>query len=131
MGLLERFSSSGNIDPLAIIKAVNAEGSSEVESILTEGLEAMQKQTNEFKDREIAAQEQANEIEGQKIQIPIQIQQMKSDTEIKVKQMELDLKVGMQDADLEHKENMQLENRNSKLDEMMLAESGEQEEVVS
>jgi len=128
MGLLERFSSSGNIDPLAIIKAVNAEGSSEVESILTEGLEAMQKQQDEFRDREISAQETANEIEGEKMQIPIQIQQMKSDTDIQLKQMEIEFESGAQANELEHKENMQLEERNAKLDETMLTESGKEVE---
>jgi len=127
MALLERFSSSGNIDPLSIIKAINAEGSSEVESILTEGLGAIKEQQQAMEERNVAVQEAANEIEGQKIQVPIEVQKMKSETEIQVTQMQLDLKVGMQGDELEHKENMQQEGRNAKLDEMMLAESGEEE----
>jgi hypothetical protein len=130
MALLERFSSSGNIDPLSIIKAVNAEGSSEVESILTEGLTAIKEQQQAMEERNVEVQEAANEIEGQKIQIPLEVQKMKSDTELQVTQMKLELDSGMQANELEHKENMQTETKNAKLDEIMLAESGE-EEVAS
>ena len=127
MALLERFSSSGNVDPLAIIKAVNAEGSSEIESILTEGLEAIKEQREEMEERQVAAQEQANEIEGQKIAMPLEVQKLKSQTDIQLMEMELNGKAQLQGTDLEHKENMQTEGKNAKLDEMMLSESGGEE----
>lgn len=130
MGLLERFSSSGNVDPLAIIQAVNAEGSSEVESILTEGLSAMKEQSAEMEERQVAATEQANEINGQKVGMPLEVQKLKSETDIKLKEMEITGKVDMQGNELTHKENMQQEGRNAKLDEMMLTQSGEEEESL-
>ena len=131
MGLLERFSSSGNVDPLAIIQAVNAEGSSEVESILTEGLTAMKEQSAEMEERQVAAQEQANEINAQKISMPLEVQKLKSETELEVARMKLEGDAQFQGNDLMHKENMQQEGRNAKLDEMMLGQSGEEEEAES
>ena len=131
MGLLERFSSSGNVDPLAIIKAVNAEGSSEVESILTDGLQAVKEQQASMEERNVAAQEEANRINESKVTMPLEVQKLKSQTDIQLKQMELEFKGSEQGNELEHKENMQQEQRNAKLDEMMLAESGEEEEIGS
>jgi hypothetical protein len=131
MALLERFSSSGNIDPLSIIQAVNAEGSSEVESILTEGLGALKEQQQEMQERQVAAQEQANEIAAEKISMPLQVQQLKSETDIELKRMEIENDATLQDNDLRHKEDMQTEQKNAKLDEMMLAESGEEVETDS
>lgn len=129
MGLLERWSSTGAIDPTAVIKAVNAESSSEVESILTTGLEAIRDSNAALEERKVASQEQANEIAGQQMQIPLEVQKMKSETDIQLKTMDLEGKAGMHGQDLEHKENMQQEQRNAKLDEIMLAESGGEQEV--
>jgi len=128
MGLLERFSSSGNVDPLAIIQAVNAEGSSEVESILVEGLSAMKEQREGMEERQVAAQEQANEVEGQKVQIPLEVAKIKAEADIEVKRMDITGKVDMQGKDLVHKENMQTENKNAKLDEAMLVQSEDEVE---
>jgi len=131
MGLLERFSSSGNVDPLAIIQAVNAEGSSEVESILTEGLTAMKEQSASMEERQVAAQEEANRINEEKTTMPLQVQQLKSQTDIQLAEMELSGKSQIQNNDLIHKENMQQESKNSKLDEMMLSQSGDDEVAES
>ena len=129
MGLLERFSSSGNVDPLAIIKAVNAEGSSEVESILTDGLQAVRDQQASMEERTVAAQEEANRINEEKITMPLEVQKLKSQTDIQLKEMELSGKSQLHNNELEHKENMQEENRNAELDQLMLSESGEEQEV--
>ena len=127
MGLLERFSSTGAVDPTAIIKAVNAEGSSEVESILTEGLEAVRDSQQALEERKVAAQEQANEIEMQKLEQPMQIAQLKSQTDIEIAKMKLQGEASGQMNDLEHKENMQQEQRNTELDKMMLADTAQEE----
>lgn len=127
MMLMERFSSSGNIDALSMIKAVNAESSSEVESILTDGLEAISRMQADLEERKVAAQEQANEIAAKQIEVPLEVAKLKSDTDIKVKEMDITGKVQTQQNDLEHKENMQLEDKRAKLDEMMLQQANSEE----
>jgi hypothetical protein len=119
------------VDPLAIIQAVNAEGSSEVESILTEGLTAMKEQSASMEERQVAAQEEANRINEEKTTMPLQVQQLKSQTDIQLAEMELSGKSQLQNNDLIHKENMQQESKNAKLDEMMLSQSGDDEVAES
>ena len=126
MALLERFSSSGNVDPLSIIKAVNAESSSELESILTTGLEAISKQQADLEERKVAAQEQANEIAIKQISIPVEVAQINAASAKEVAMIKEDGNMTKQANDLEHKENMQLENRNAELDKTMLEESNMQ-----
>lgn len=126
MMLLDRFSSSGNIDPLAVIKSVNAETSSEVETILEQGLEAVKAVANQIEERKVAAQEQSNEINYKKIQVDLDVAKIKSQTDIKVKEMDITGKTSIQDRDLEHKEDMQNEAKNQKLDEIMLQNSSAQ-----
>jgi hypothetical protein len=123
MSLLERYSSTGAIDPTAAIKAVNAESSSQIESILTEGLEAIREQMAQLEERKVAASEQANEIEAQKMSIPLEVAKIKSQTDLEVKRMDLTGKADIQSNDLEHKENMMQEQRNNDLDRMMLEDS--------
>ena len=128
--LIDRFASSNNIDPVALIQSVNAESSSETETILTQGLEAIRDQQAELEERKVAAQEQTNEIEGRKIEVPLEVAKIKAEADVRVKEMDISGKAEMQGGDLEHKENMQLEDRNTKLDEMMLAQSNENEEMT-
>jgi hypothetical protein len=130
MGLLERFSSSGNVDPLAIIKAVNAEGSSEVESILTEGLEAVRNAQQSLEERKVAAQEQANEIAAKTIEIPLEVAKIKAQTDITVANIKEEGNANKQTNDLEHKENMQHENKIADLDKMALTETSKEDGSV-
>jgi hypothetical protein len=127
MGLMERFSSTGAVDPASIMKAVNAESSSEVESILTTGLEAIRDQQAALEERKVAAQEQSNEIEQQKMMMPMEIQKLKSKTDIEVARMKLEGDANLQSNELTHKEDSQQEQRNTELDKMMLQQSGEDE----
>ena len=123
MMLLERYASTGNFDPKSAIKAVNAESSSEVESILIQGLEAVEAVTNQLEERKIAAQEAKNEVDARKIEVQVEVANIQSETDIKVKEMEITGKIDSQDRDLEHKENMQQEERIAGLDNVMLQEA--------
>ena len=125
MGLLERFSSSGNVDPLAIIKAVNAEGSSEVESILTEGLEAVRDANQDLEERKVAAQEASNEIENRKIEVPLEVAKLKGQVDVQVAEIKKESDANKQGADLEHKENVIQEQKINDLDKMALEQSAE------
>lgn len=130
MGLLERYSSTGAIDPTAAIKAVNADSSSEVESIITEGLEAIRDMNASLEERKVAAQEQANEIAQQEIQIPLEVAKVNAEASITVAQIKEEGLASNQSNDLEHKENMQNEQKNADLDKMMLEDSGEEEQEM-
>jgi hypothetical protein len=122
MMLLERYASTGNFDPKSAIKAVNAESSSEVESILITGLEAVEAVTNQLKERETAAMEAKNEIDARKIEVPLEVAKINSETDIQVKEMEITGKIQQQETDLMHKEDMQQEERVAGLDSIMLQE---------
>lgn len=124
MGLIEKYASTGSFDPKSAIKAVNAESSSEVESILVDGLEAVEAVTNQLKEREIAVNEARNEIDSQKIQVPLEVAKLKSETDLKIAQMKEQGSGARQGVDLEHQENMQQEERIAGLDSMMLQDEG-------
>lgn len=126
MALLERFSSTGNVDPLSIIKAVNADSSSEVESILTEGLEAVSKMQAELEERKVAAQEQSNEIKSQEINVPLEVAKINAKASIQVAQIKEGSADNRFNTELEHKENMQTEQKNAELDALMLAEQNKE-----
>jgi hypothetical protein len=127
MMLIERFSSTGAIDPLSVIKAVNSESSSEVESILTDGLEAISQMQADLEERKVAAQEQANEIAAKQMKIPLKVAKIKAETDITIKEMDITGQVQKQNTDLEHKENMQTEQSRAKLDEVMLSQANAEE----
>ncbi len=61
LALMDRYASSGNLDPMAAIKAVNADNAAEVESILVSGLEAVQAASLEMEQQQMALQEQTNQ----------------------------------------------------------------------
>ena len=63
--------------------------------------------------------------------MPLQVQQLKSQTDIQLAEMEINGKSTLQGNDLMHKENMQTEQRNAEFDKMMLAESGEEEDEMN
>lgn len=126
MMLIERFSASGNIDALSIIKAVNAESSSEIESILTAGLEAISQQQAALEERKVAAQEQANEVAAQTIGVPIEVAKINAESALAVAQIKEGSNTERKNAELEHKENMQLEQRNTEFDKIMLQDANEQ-----
>jgi len=128
MTLLERFSSTGNVDPLSIIKALNADNSSEVESILTDGLEAISQQQAQLEERKVAAQEQANEIGAKQIEVPLEVAKINAEASVTVAKIKEGSNSERLGSELEHKENMQLEERNKELDKIMLQEENKNTE---
>ncbi len=131
MGLINNFSSTGALDPIATIKAVNGETASELESILTAGLESVQAEQTQMEERKIAAQEEANEINAQKMQIPIQVAQIKAEADLEVAKLNSDTKLSIANEELDHTEDaMDVQNR-QELDKMMLGESNAEQPIVN
>ncbi len=130
MGLINNFSSTGALDPIATIKAVNGETASELESILTAGLESVQAQQTEMEERKIAAQEQANQVTAQKLQVTLDVAKLKSETDLKIAEMDNNTKRVIADEELIHKEDMQQAERNASLDQEMLSQANQEEAAM-
>ena len=127
MQMINNFSSSGAIDPIATIKAVNADNATDLEAILTSGLEAVQAAQTQMEERKIAATEAANEINGQKINVTLDTAKIKSETDMKIAELESETKLTIAGEDLEHKEDMQEAGRKGDLDKIMLQDSTQAE----
>jgi hypothetical protein len=130
MGLLSNYASSGALDPLLAIKAVNAESAAEVETILTTGLQTMQEQQQQMQQQQQQIDQQANEINAQKAQVPLQVAQINAEASIKVAEINSKTKLEIAGEELDHKEDMQDANSKSALDQEMLR-SGNQESMMA
>jgi hypothetical protein len=130
MSLISNFSSTGALDPIATIKAVNGETASELESILTAGLESVKAEQTQMEERKIAAQEQANQINSEKMQIPIQVAQIKAEADLEVAKLNSDTKLAIANEELDHKEDsMDVQNK-QELDRMMLEQSNAESPIM-
>tara|TARA_R110000751_G_scaffold26901_7_gene71564 strand:- start:15748 stop:18012 length:2265 start_codon:yes stop_codon:yes gene_type:complete len=123
--LIERYSSTGAIEPLAAIQAVRGDSATEVEGILKGALKEMRAQQIELQEREIAAQEQKNEIDATKIQVPVNVAQINADSSIQVAQLNNQTKVQMQTEELLNDQDMQNANKNADLDKMLFESDNE------
>ena len=126
LALMDRYASSGNLDPMAAIKAVNADNATEVESILVSGLEAVQAATLEQEQQQMALQEQTNQINAEKTSVAVKVAQIKAEADLEVQRMKNEAAGFEGEADREHKEDMQGAERRAQLDNTMLQESGEE-----
>lgn len=124
--LLERYSSTGAVEPLAAIKAVRGDSATEVENILVGALKEMKAQQVELQERELAAQEAKNEIDAKKIQVPLDVAQIKAQSDIQVAQLNNQTKLEIHDSDIIQEQDMQQANRNQNLDEMMLGAANDE-----
>lgn len=127
LALMDRYASSGNLDPMAAIKAVNADNAAEVESVLVSGLEAVQAASLQMEQQQMALQEQTNQINQEKTSVTVKVAQIKAEADIEVQRMKNEADGLMGEATMEHKEDMQGAERRAKLDEAMLAASGQED----
>ncbi len=126
LALMDRYASSGNLDPMAAIKAVNADNATEVESVLVQGLEAVQAASLDMEQQQMALQEQTNQINAEKTSVAVKVAQIKAEADIEVQRMKNEADGIIGDAERQHKEDMQGAERKAKLDEAMLMASGEE-----
>lgn len=123
MSLISNFSSTGSLDPIATIKAVNGETASELEEILTSGLASVKASQVDLEERKIAAQEQANQIEAQKIQVPLEVAKIKADADLKVAKLDSDTKLAIANEQLDHDEDAMDVKAKQELDKIMLQQA--------
>ena len=127
--MMDRMASTGSLDPLSTMKALNAESAVEVEKILTEGIKVMQEreQQNQQSMQEIQAQK--NQIDAQKIQVPIEVAKINSETDIRVAEMKINAEQGKLDQEQEFDMDAQSVAQQNELDRMMLQDSGNAEQI--
>jgi hypothetical protein len=126
LALMDRYASSGNLDPMAAIKAVNADNATEIESVLVQGLEAVQAQSLAMEEQQMALQEQTNQINAEKTSVAVKVAQIKAEADIEVQRMKNEADGLIGQATMEHKEDMQSAERKAKLDETMLMASSQE-----
>jgi hypothetical protein len=131
MSMMERFASTGSLDPITMIKTVNADNSAEVEAIITAGLQSVQAASQELEERQVAAQEQENEINAKKIDIPLQVAKINSETDLKIAEMQMQTKLKISGDELDQDAFTKEQERNNELDTMMLGNelSNEEQEL--
>jgi hypothetical protein len=123
MSLINNFSSTGALDPIATIKAVNGETASELEEILTSGLASVKASQVDLEERKVAAQEQANQIEAQKIQVPLEVAKVKADADMKVAKLDSDTKLAIANEQLDYAEDSMDVKAKQEMDKMMLEQA--------
>jgi hypothetical protein len=130
MMLMERYSSTGELDPMTAVKAIRADSAVEVEAIISEGISELRAQQVEMEERQIAATEQANEINAQKMQIPIEVANINAQGDIEVAKINAGAKAELEGAKQEHAKDMHTAQRRAGLDEKLMDAANKEEEQV-
>lgn len=126
--MMDRMASTGSLDPLSTMKALNAESAVEVEKILTEGIKVMQQREQENQQTMQQIESQKNEIEAQKMQVPIQVAQINSETDIRVAEMKINADQGKLDQEQNFEADKQSVAKQDEMDRMMLENSNQEEQ---
>jgi len=137
MGLMERYTNSGDIDPLTAMKVINAESSVEIEQIVKVGLEQVRAISNQNEEQANAIAQQTNEINQKQMEIELTKQQAKNETDIAIATMNNETKLKIAGINRELAEDLEVGKRNTQLDleafkaanetqdeQMKMAESG-------
>lgn len=124
--LMDRLASTGSLDPASSMKALNAESASEVENILDQGIKTMQEMQKQSEETRNKIEQEKNQIEMKKIESPLTVARIKSETDIKITQMKIDAEMGKQQNEQEFEQDkMSVEHQNS-LDKTMLDQANQQ-----
>ena len=129
--LMDRMASTGSLDPISSIKAMNAESASEVESILVKGMKTMQEMQQQQSQQQSEIAQQANEINQQKINVPIEVAKIKAEADIRTTAMKLEGEENINSFNSERAEDMQSVESQSKLDQQMLADSNKETQMMN
>ena len=127
--MMQQFAATGSIDPLSTLTAMRADSATEVEAIIKKGIEGLQAAQADMKEREIEAQEQANEINSQKIQVPLEVAKTNAEASIQVAQINAQAKAGIKEMDIEHDRDVKTSERKKALDQQMLADANQEEQI--
>jgi hypothetical protein len=126
--MMDRMASTGSLDPLATMKALNAESAVEVERILTEGIKVMQEKEQANQQTMQQIESQKNEIEAQKMQVPIEVAKINSETDIRVAEMKINAEQGKLDQEQDFEADKQGVAQQDEMDKMMLDNANQEEQ---
>jgi hypothetical protein len=126
--MMDRMASTGSLDPLATMKALNAESAVEVEKILTEGIKVMQQKEQANQESMQQIESQKNEIEAQKMQVPIEVAKINSETDIRVAEMKINAEQGKLDQEQDFEADKQGVAQQDEMDKMMLDNANQEEQ---
>jgi len=126
--MMDRMASTGSLDPLSTMKALNAESAVEVEKILTEGIKVMQQREQQNQQTMQQIESQKNEIEAQKMQVPIEVAKINSETDIRVAEMKINADQGKLDQEQDFEADKQGVAQQDEMDRMMLDNANQEEQ---
>ena len=128
--MMDRMASTGSLDPLATMKALNAESAVEIEKIVTEGIRVMQQREEEKNKVNQEIEQQRNEIEAEKIQVPIKVAEIKSQTDLEIARMKTQADQGRLDQEQEFEADKQTVQHQNDLDQMMMNQANVEEQEM-
>jgi hypothetical protein len=124
--ILQQAVSSGQGDLGMIAKAVRADSASEIERILESGITAINEVAQANEERNQALQQQANEINSQKIQVPLEVAKVKAQADIQVATINAQAKLKEFDAKTQFEADKLTAMNEHDLDKEMLSSSNRQ-----
>lgn len=126
--MMDRLASTGQIDAVTAMKAINAESSVDVEQIVNDGMEALQKMQAQAQEQQAQAEQMKQQNEAQKMQQEFEIAKMKVDADIRMKQMEIESKYDLDERNKNfEKDKMDVEKKNE-MDKMAAQKALQPEE---
>jgi hypothetical protein len=126
--MMQQYASTGSLDPLTALTAMRADSATEVEALIKKGIEDLRSQQIQMQERELAAQEQKNEIDSAKIQVPVQVAQITAESNIRVAEINAEAKLGLKNIEIEHDQEVKVHERKKEIDKTML-ETANQETI--
>lgn len=120
LALIDRYSSTGSIDPLTAIKAVRADSAVEIEAMLTGALEEVQAQQLALQQQENEIQQAKNALDERKLTQEMQMNTEDNQTKIQVAQINAQSKLDAQGSKEKHEQDMNDVQYKQGLDKSML-----------
>ena len=125
--VLGTFMQQGEMDPMTLMKAMNAESSTEIEMIVTNGIKEANSIAERQKEQEMQIQQQATEVQKQTNEMDMAKTQLKSQTDLQIAKMDNDTKREIAGIQRETSENVQDQKRQADLDKQMLIDRNSEE----
>ena len=126
LNMMQQYAATGSLDPLTALTAMRADSATEVEALVKKGIQDLRAQQIQMQERELAAQEQRNEIDAAKLQVPVQVAQINAEGNIRVAEINAETKLGIKNTDIEHDQEVRVHERKKELDKTMLEQANQE-----
>jgi len=98
LGLINNYSNSGTIDPIAAIRSVRMTSTTEMENVLMNSLKETQAQSLQLQEASNNEAKRANDLLERKMTQEMEIAKLNSDTELQIARMNSDSNIAKGDA---------------------------------